>query len=478
TQFRNNAGKDIVVDNTAVDARGAVFVGAADGFAIEDRVTHALDAGGRGLVTWTAGNVYVTQNSGSIQRGVDAAGTGDTVNVANASFAENVAVNSRRDLAFNNTRLQSLTLGSGAAGSGIGGTVTAGGSGGILFNAPVKLLADTTLATAGADIALNGDVQNAGSVARGLRLLAGTGGTRGNVRMITGGSAAAPLGFFDVSANSFNLASTLWVGAYKIDALGNVTLSNSTLRAQDSSAASSLNAGGDVTGSTISQGSVEVVSAGDIQANIAGTAVVAQAQGTMDVVVTASQTATLTAETIVATITAADVVATSQGDMNVVVAASGSATLGGGNVVAEVTAPVVAVAAVNDAQVSGSAGQITLDAPKGSVSGSFGQVSNTGGGLVNVNGKPQTNQTVSSNAENNRVVPVGGVQESSAEGGAVQVVQGGDLARQGGSDISLSAPEAAGAALESGRSVELDMSPRKPGKQNNKKDSDEKERGE
>jgi filamentous hemagglutinin family protein len=474
TQFKNNA-QDIVVGRTNVDARGAVFVGAANGFAIEDRVNHALDTTGRGLVTWNAGNVYVTQNSGSIQRGVDAAGAGHTVNVANASFAENVAVNARRNLAFNDTRLQSLTLGSGAAGSGIGGTVTAEGGGGFLFNAPVRLMADTTLATTGANITLNGDVQNAGNVARGLRLLAGTGATRGNVHMTTGGSAAGPLGYFDVSANAFSLASTLWVGAYKIDALGNVRLSNSTLRAQDSSAASSLNAGGDVTGSTISQGSVEVVSAGDIQANIAGTAVVAQAQGAMDVVVTASQTATLTAETIVATITAADVVATSQGDMNVVVAASGSATLGGGTVVADVTAPVVAVAATNDAQISGSAGQITLDAPKGSVSGNFGQVSNTGGGVVNVNGKPQTNQTVSNNAENNRVVPAGGVQESGAEGGAVQVAQSGNFTGQGGDGISLSAPEAAGDALDSGRSVELDMSPRQPGKQSNKKDKNDKE---
>ncbi len=477
TQFRNNAGKDIVVDNTSVDARGAVFVGASDGFAIEDRVTHALDNAGRGLVTWNAGNVYVTQASGSIQRGVDAAGIGDTVNVASASFAENVAVHARRDLAFNNTRLQSLTLNSGAAGSGIGGMVTAEGGGGILFNAPVRLLADTTLATTGADISLNGDVQNAGSVARGLRLLAGTGATRGNVRMTTGGSAGGPLGYFDVSANAFNLASTLWVGAYKIDALGNVRLSNSTLRAQDSGAASSLNAGGDVTGSTISQGAVEVTSAGDIQANIAGTDVTAQAQGAMDVVVTASQTATLTADTIVANITATDVVAQSQGNMNVVVAASSSASLGGGSVVAEVTAPVVAVAAANDAQVSGSAGQITLDAPKGSVSGSFGQVSNTGGGLVNVNGKPQTNQTVSSNAENNRVVPVAGVQESGAEGGPVQLAQTGDLTRQGGSGVSLGTPETAGEALDNGRAVELDMSPRKQRAQDNKKDRDEKEQG-
>lgn len=477
TQFRNNT-TDIAVDKTNVDARGAVFVDAADGFAIEDRVTHALDASGRGLVTWEAGKVYVTQNSGSIQRGVDAAGIGDTVNVANANFSENVMVNSRRGLAFNDTRLQSLALGSGAAGSGIGGKVTAEGSGGFLFDAPVNLLADTTLATTGADIRFNGDIQNAGSVARGLRLTAGTGATRGNVHMTTGGSAGAPLGYFDVSANSFSLDSTLWVGNYKIDALGNVTLSNSTLRAQDSSAASSLNAGGDVTGSTISQGSVGVVSAGNIQANITGTAVAAQAQGTMDVVVTASQTATLTADTIVATITAANVVATSQGNMNVVVAASGSASLGGGTVVADVTAPVVAVAAANDAQVSGSAGQITLDAPKGSVSGSFGQVSNTGSGLVNVNGKPQANQTVSRNAENNRVVPVSGVQESGAEGGVVQPVQTGDFARQGGSDISMSPPEAAGEALDSGRSIELDMSPRKQGTQNNKTDKQEKEQGE
>jgi filamentous hemagglutinin family protein len=477
TQFRNNAGKDIVVDNTAVDARGAVFVGAADGFAIEDRVTHALDTTGRGLVTWTAGNVYVTRNSGSIQRGVDAAGLGDTVNVANANFAENVAVNTRRDLAFNDTRLQSLTLGSGAAGSGIGGTVTAQGSGGFLFDAPVSLLADTTLATSGADIRFNGDIQNAGSVARGLRLLAGTGATRGNVFMTTGGSAAAPLGYFDVSANSFSLDSTLWVGAYKIDALGNVRLSNSTLRAQDSSAASSLNAGGDVTGSTISQGSVEVVSAGDIQANIAGTTVAAQAQGAMDVVVTASQTATLTADTIVANITAADVVATSQGNMNVVVAASGTASLAGDSVVANVTAPVVAVEAVNDAQISGAASQVTLDAPRGNVSGSFGQVSNTGGGVVNVNGKPQTNQTVSSNAENNRVIPASGVQDSATEGGAVQLAQSGDLSRQGGSEISLSTPEAAGDALDKGRAVELDMSPRKQREPNNNKDQ-EKDKGE
>lgn len=471
TQFRNNK-HDIVVGRTNVDARGAVFVGAADGFAVEDRVTHALDSANRGLVTWTAGNVYVTPSSGSIQRGVDAAGVGNTVNVAAGTFAEDVALGNRYNLLFNDTRLHSLTLNSGAAGSGIGGVVTADGTGGFKFNAPINLLADTTLTTLGADISFNGDIQNAGGVARALRLIAGSGGTRGHVHMTTGGSAAGPLGQLDISANKFSLASTLWVRSYKIDALGDVTLSNSTLRAQDTGAASTLNAGGDVTGSTISQGSVEVVSAGDIDANIAGTDVVAQAQGTMDVVVTASQTATLTADTIVGNVTAADVVAQSQGDMSVVVTASNSASLTGDSVVANVTAPVVAVEAVNDAQISGAASQITLDAPRGSVSGSFGQVSNTGGGLVNVNGKPQGNQTLSGNSENNRVVPAGGVLDNAAEGGGLQIAQAGGPALQGGSDIVMSAPESAGDAVDSGRAVELDMAPRKRGQDKNSQEKD------
>lgn len=421
TRFGNN-GQDIAVDQTNVDARGAVFVGAADGFAVEDRVVHALDGANRGLVTWNAGNVYVTQNSGSIQRGVDAAGVGNTVNVANASFAEDVTVNARRDLAFNDTRLQSLKLGSGAAGSGMGGTVTAEGAGGISVDsaAPIRLLSDTTLATTGADIKLNGDIQNDATVARGLRLLAGSGATRGNVVMNTGGTAARYLGQLDVSANNFQLASTLWVSGYKIDATGNVALSNSTLRAQDAGAANTLNAGGDVTGSTNSKGTVDIVSGGNIVANITAPELVAKAKGSIDAVLNVSKSAAFE---------------------------SGGAT-----------------------NLSGSAPAIAINAPRGSVSGNFGTVNNTGGGLVNVNGKPQSNQSLSSNTENNRVVPTGGMQESGADGGPVQVAGLGDLALQGGSDISLSTPEAAGEALESGQAVELDMSPRKQPAQKNKKD--------
>jgi hypothetical protein len=58
----------------------------ASPYRIEDKVFHALDSGGGGLVTWTAGNVYVTQSSGSIQRGVAAVTAGGTVNVEPGSY--------------------------------------------------------------------------------------------------------------------------------------------------------------------------------------------------------------------------------------------------------------------------------------------------------------------------------------------------------------------------------------------------------
>jgi len=399
----------------------------------------------------------------SIGATLNRAGSGADIRVGAGRYAEDVVVNNPYNLYFGGSTINSLMLNTGAAGSGIGGTVTADGSGGFKFDAPVRLLGDTTLTTLGADITFNRDIQNAGGVAHALRLIAGSGGTRGNVHMTTGGSAGGPLGQLDVSANQFSLASTLWVKGYKINALGNVTLSNNTLRAQDTSAANTLNAGGNVTGSTISLGSVEVVSAGNIEGNFSGTNVVAQAQGAMDVVVTASQTASLTANTMVASVTATDVVAQSQGTMNMVATASNSASLAGDSVVANVTAPVVAVDAVSDAQISGSASQITLDAPRGSVTGNFGQVTNTGGGLVNVNGKPQTNQTVSSSAENNRVIRSGNaLDDAASDQGGLQVADaGGFVTFAENGVVSLSSPEAAGEAIDSGKAVELDLSPRK-----------------
>lgn len=749
TRFKNNNSKDITVDGTSVDARGAVFVGAADGFAIEDRVTHALDTTGRGLVTWTAGNVYVTQNSGSIQRGVDAVALGGTVNLASGtyvqpttlkinrsvtlagsgqgatvidargvvnnyginvtadnatlrdftlygpsanvasaygikvappggasdrlrnftirnvtsrgagraeldlngvdgavidnvtangalvgndasstqgagiqltdsanvviansttrnnawgglalyqsnryynqqmsnivvtgnnsfternpvylqdesasrdfgalsiagfdfavrnastaggnnqytwlqasqqnaydyavnlgssassyvqgwngaqatqdfhvgignllgggtqalsvntalgnagsganirvgagSFAEDVAVNNPYNLYFSGSTLRSLALNGGAAGSGISGTVTASGAGGITFNAPVRLLGDTTLATLGADINLNGDIQNDGA-ARALRLVAGLGATRGNVHMVSGGSEANALGRFDVVSNNFKLDSTLWVSGYGIDALGNVALSNHTLRGQDAGATNTLNAGGDVSGSTISLGAVEVTSGGDVSANVTASEVAVAAVGDISGTTTSQGNVQISSSAgdVTGNISGNNVFVQAQGDVNVVVVAASSASLAGDNVIANVVAPVVAVAAVGDAQVSGSSSQITMNAASGTVSGNFGQVTNSGGGLVAVNGKPQGNQQLSSNSENNRVIPSGNnlAEGPSADEPALQLAQATMRSGEGEVVVGRSSPSSAGEAIDNGEAVELDMSPK------------------
>ena len=89
---------DLVASGANLDATGVTFT-QTNPFAIEDVVLHALDAnpfGGAadptGLVTWVANNVYVTPDSGSIQRGVDAASAADTVNIADNTYIENVTI--------------------------------------------------------------------------------------------------------------------------------------------------------------------------------------------------------------------------------------------------------------------------------------------------------------------------------------------------------------------------------------------------
>ncbi|MBZ0136588.1 MAG: tandem-95 repeat protein [Planctomycetes bacterium] len=64
----------------------------ADGLAIEDLVNHALDSAAFGLVRWDVDSLYVTQTSGSIQRGINNSNAGDTLEVGVGSFAEYLVV--------------------------------------------------------------------------------------------------------------------------------------------------------------------------------------------------------------------------------------------------------------------------------------------------------------------------------------------------------------------------------------------------
>ncbi|HRI26451.1 MAG TPA: right-handed parallel beta-helix repeat-containing protein, partial [Chitinophagales bacterium] len=67
----------------------------------EDRIVHALDdsATAEGLVRFHTGNHYVTPNSGSIQRAIDAALSGDIINIFPSIYTENVdAVTSAKNL--------------------------------------------------------------------------------------------------------------------------------------------------------------------------------------------------------------------------------------------------------------------------------------------------------------------------------------------------------------------------------------------
>lgn len=504
----------------------------------------------------------------SIGAALNTASAGASIDVASGTYPEAVVVSQRHDLRFGDVTVQSLTLNAGAANSGISGKLTADSAAGLVFNAPVNLLGDTTLATLGANIALAGDVQNAGSAPRSLTLNAGSGASRGDVSMTTGGSASNPLGHLSVVSNRYSLASTLWVQGYGIDALGSVALSNHTLNALDAGSNNTLNSGGDVTGATTSKGGVALVSSGNVQvnvtadgattvaatnisgnivsksavelngtgdvnasvtadgaakvtaANIGGTIVSRgnvdlQGSGTVAAAVTADGTtrvsatniggsitsqgdvalqgsgdvsatvtggggATVTARNVTGSIAARDVSVTAQDTVNAAVTASNSATATGDSVHGSISAQSANVQAVKEVRValdtvtasvqsegtvnlSGNSTQVSIDAPHGSVNGDFGKVANAGNGVFSVNGRPELNPELGSTAENSRVNPVRPVHYETEVAAPVAVAAGParlpSFVLQREARIERASPAAAGAVLEQGGAVEIDLSP-------------------
>ena len=125
TSFSGQSGNyitlaDGALNNTEINATGVSFGAAGtinsvpEGLAVEDKIYHALDQSGLGFIRVMAGEVFVTQASGSIQRGVNAAISGDVVNVGAGSYTGQVTINKSLDLigaGENNTTILAPTSG-------------------------------------------------------------------------------------------------------------------------------------------------------------------------------------------------------------------------------------------------------------------------------------------------------------------------------------------------------------------------------
>src|SRR5690606_12985939 len=88
-----------------------------DSFRLEDKMFHAPDAAGSGVIRWLDGQLFVSElgsgvNDESIQLAIDGATAGDLIHIEAGTYVENVTVNKYVHL-----------LG---AGSGAGGTVIDG----------------------------------------------------------------------------------------------------------------------------------------------------------------------------------------------------------------------------------------------------------------------------------------------------------------------------------------------------------------
>lgn len=126
----------------------------------------------------------------SIATAVAQSNGGATIDVGPGSFNEALLLNGQRNLRLNGVTVQSLTVNTGAANTGIGGDVTASG---ITFNAATSLLSDTKLTASNGSIVFNGTLQgNANSLTlNATDSVSGTGTVRVPTLNVTAGKSVA-----------------------------------------------------------------------------------------------------------------------------------------------------------------------------------------------------------------------------------------------------------------------------------------------
>ncbi|AFZ24102.1 hypothetical protein Cylst_1845 [Cylindrospermum stagnale PCC 7417] len=213
TTFSGQIGDYITLINGAlsgqeIDATAVTFDGLTGAtatlpqlFGIEDKITHTIDNSAVGFVRVNPNNVYVTPLSGNIQAGVNAATTGNTINIASGTYTEpTVNINKPVNLIFDGagaTINGNLTTAAGGT-IGISGILTANGDDGINFSDSISLLNNFTLTSN--DITFNGAVDGNSDL---------TLNASGNVNLnaVVGGTTA--LSSFTSNATNTNVASNI-----------------------------------------------------------------------------------------------------------------------------------------------------------------------------------------------------------------------------------------------------------------------------
>ena len=199
----------------SAESRVRILLRGSENFVIEDRITHALDNSVvGGLVTWQDGNLYVTQASGSVRRGLDAAEVGDNVRVAGGTYAENIFLTKDLTLIGTDTSVSSL-------GSAVGTTVGLSGNwiigGQVNFSGILSLVGAVSLDTSAVNAAITfqGSITGQGAGGQDLMLNAGS----GTVTVHNMGGVNAPLGDVVVRAGNYaGAAGTAYVATLDIDA--------------------------------------------------------------------------------------------------------------------------------------------------------------------------------------------------------------------------------------------------------------------